>query len=377
MVYKNARIFCSDGRFRNGAFEVTDGKFGRILPSDIPKDAVDLENATVIPGLVDVHIHGAVGADLSDGSYEDLVHMAQHLAACGVTAFVPASMTLPYETLEKAFAAAKRLHDAPLPGCARLLGVHMEGPYFSEKKKGAQNGAYLKDPDIDGFMKLYEGCGGLVRIVDIAPERPGSEAFIKAASKKCTVGLAHTDCSYEDARMAFGAGANHLTHLFNAMPAIHHRNPGPIGAASEQPTVRAELICDGFHIHAAAVRLAFALFGAARMVLVSDGLRCLGLPDGKYELGGQDVFLEGGVAKLSDGTLAGSSTDLFECMRRAMSFGIAEADAVRAATANPAAAAGVAEWAGSITTGKQADFIVCRSDYTGKRVFLAGKELQA
>ena len=180
MVYKNARIFCSDGKFRNGAFEVTDGKFGRILPSDIPKNAVDLENATVIPGLVDVHIHGAVGADLSDGSYEDLVRMAQHLAKCGVTAFVPASMTLPYETLEKAFAAAKRLHDAPLPGCARLLGVHMEGPYFSEKKKGAQNGAYLKDPDIDGFMKLYEGCGGLVRIVDIAPERPGSEAFIKA-----------------------------------------------------------------------------------------------------------------------------------------------------------------------------------------------------
>ena len=248
--------------------------------------------------------------------------------------------------------------------------------HFSAKKKGAQNGAYSKDPDINGFMKLYEGCGGLVRIVDIAPERPGSETFIKEASKHCTVGLAHTDCNYEEARMAFGAGANHLTHLYNAMPGIHHRNPGPIGAACEQPTVRAELICDGFHIHPSAVRLAFAMFGPARMVLVSDGLRCLGLPDGKYELGGQDVFLEGGVAKLADGTLAGSSTDLFECMRRAMSFGIPECDAVRAATQNAAAAAGVAEWAGSITSGKQADFIVCRSDYTGKRVFLAGKELQ-
>ena len=134
MVYKNARIFCSDGKFRNGAFEVTDGKFGRILPSDIPKDAVDLENATVIPGLVDVHIHGAVGADLSDGNYDDLVRMARHLASCGVTSFVPASMTLPYEVLEKAFAAARKLHDAPVSGCARLLGVHMEGPYFSEKK---------------------------------------------------------------------------------------------------------------------------------------------------------------------------------------------------------------------------------------------------
>ncbi len=375
MIYKNARIFCSDSKFRHGAFEVADGKFGRVLLSDIPGDAVDLEGATVIPGLVDVHIHGAVGADLSDGNYEDLVRMARHLAACGVTSFVPASMTLPYETLEKAFAAAKKLFDRPIPGCARLLGVHMEGPYFSEKKKGAQNGAYLKDPDINGFLRLFEGCEGLVRIVDVAPERPGSEEFIKKVSKRCTVGLAHTDCNYEEARMAFGAGANHLTHLFNAMPGIHHRDPGPIGAACEQPTVRAELICDGFHIHPSAVRLAFAMFGGARMVLVSDGLRCLGLPDGKYELGGQDVFLAGGVARLADGTLAGSSTDLFTCMRRAMSFGVPECDAVRAATLNAAAAAGVGEWAGSIAAGKQADFIVCRSDYTGKRVFLAGTEL--
>ena len=375
MFYQNARIFCSDNQFHLGAFEVVDGKFGKVLPEKVPEEAIDLQGMTVIPGLVDVHIHGAVGADLSDGKYEALVSMARHLASRGVTAFVPASMTLPYETLEKAFAAARRLADHPVPGCARLLGVHMEGPYFSEKKKGAQNGAYLKDPDITGFQKLYEGCGGLIRIVDVAPERPGSEAFIKTASRLCTVGVAHTDAGYEDGKMAFGAGARHLTHLYNAMPGIHHRNPGVIGAASENPAVRAELICDGFHVHPSAVRLAFAMFGPARMVLVSDGLRCLGLPDGKYELGGQDVFLEGGVAKLADGTLAGSSTDLFECMRRAIFFGIPEADAVRAATANAAMTAGVFDRAGSITTGKLADFIVCRSDYTGRRVFLGGEEI--
>lgn len=374
MFYKNARIFLNN-QFRHGAFEVVDGRFGCILPHEVPQDAIDLKGLTVIPGLVDVHIHGTVGADLSDGNYEDLLRMSRHLASRGVTAFVPASMTLPYEQLARAFAAAKKLHDAPLADGARLLGIHMEGPYFSEKKKGAQNGAYLKDPDPAGFEALYDGCGGLISIVDVAPELPGAAEFIRSASKKCTVGIAHTDASYDFAAAGFAAGARHLTHLYNAMPSLHHRDPGVIGAACENPGVRAELICDGYHVHPSAVRLAFAMFGAERMILVSDGLRCLGLPDGQYELGGQEIFLAGGVAKLADGTLAGSCTDLFECMRRAMAFGIPEESAVRAATINPALSAGVSETCGSIATGKPADFIVCRPDYLNPRIFLAGKEL--
>ena len=374
MFYKNARIFVNN-RFQMGAFEVVDGRFGAVLPHEVPKKAVDLGGLTVIPGLVDVHIHGAGGADLSDGKYKGLVTMARLLAKRGVTSFVPASMTLPYEQLEKAFAAAKKLHDAPVSKGARLLGIHMEGPYFSEKKKGAQNGAYLKKPDFEQFQKLYEGCGGLISIVDVAPELPGAETFIRKAQRICTVGVAHTDAGYEAARSAFGAGARHLTHLYNAMPGIHHREPGVIGAACEAPGVRAEIICDGHHVHPSAVRLAFAMFGAQRMILVSDGLRCLGLPDGQYELGGQEIFLAGGVAKLADGTIAGSCTDLYACMRMAMGFGIPEADAVRAATINPALSAGVSEHCGSIATGKPADFIVCRPDYLEPRVFLGGKEL--
>lgn len=374
MFYKNARIFVNN-RFRHGAFEVRDGRFGAVLPTDVPADAVDLKGMTVIPGLVDVHIHGAAGADLSDGDYEGLVRMARHLARGGVTSFVPASMTLPYEALEKAFASARRLHDEQPQGCARLLGIHMEGPYFSEKKKGAQNGAYLKEPDFAGFEKLYNGCGGLIRIVDVAPEKPGAEEFIRKASRLCTVGVAHTDADYEAARAAFGAGARHLTHLFNAMPPIHHRNPGVIGAACEDPAVRAELICDGLHVHPSAVRLAFAMFGPERMILVSDGLRCLGLPDGQYELGGQPVFLQGGAARLTDGTLAGSCTDLFECMRRAMGFGIDEESAVRAATVNPALSVGLTEFCGTIAPGRPADFILCRPDYTAPQVFINGEAL--
>ena len=376
MFYKNARIYCADFQFHMGAFEVTeDGKFGAILPENVPEDAIDLQGATVIPGLCDVHNHGNSGEDFSDGNYEGLVKIAKYLASEGVTSFAPASMTLPYDVLEKAFAAGRKLADQQPDGCSRLMGIQMEGPYFSEKKKGAQNGAYLKTPDYEGFKKLYDGCGGLVRIVDLAPELSDSKEFVEKASKLCTVSVAHTDSDYDHAKMAFDAGATHLTHLYNGMPSIHHRNPGVIPAAVENPNVRAEIICDGLHIHPASVRLAFSMFGADRMIIISDALRCCGMPDGEYELGGQQVFLADGIAKLSDGTIAGSATNLFACMRRTMTFGIPEEDAVRAASYNPACSLGVQDQIGSIETGKMADFVVCNSDYSQKTVYIGGKKI--
>ena len=376
MFYKNARIFTSDFQFHTGAFEVRDGVFGQVLPATVPADAIDLKGATVIPGLVDVHSHGNSGADFSDGDYEGLKKMAAFYAKCGVTSFAPASMTLPYDVLAKAFATARQLADEAPAGHARLMGIQMEGPYFSYKKRGAQNPDYLKEPDFEGFQALYDGCGGLVRIVDVAPELPGAAEFVAKASKLCTVSIAHTDSDYDHAKAAIDAGVTHLTHLYNAMPGIHHRNPGVIPAAVENPKVRAEIICDGQHIHPASVRLAFSMFGGSRMILVSDSGRCAGLPDGsKFELGGQDAWLRDGVARLADGTIACSAANLWQCLTNVISWNIPEEDAVRAATYNPACAIGAQEKIGSIETGKLADFIVCSSDYTHKRVFLGGTEI--
>ena len=376
MFYKNARIFTSDFQFHTGAFEVRDGVFGQVLPAAVPADAIDLKGATVIPGLVDVHSHGNSGADFSDGDYEGLKKMAAFYAKCGVTSFAPASMTLPYDVLAKAFATARQLADEAPAGHARLMGIQMEGPYFSYKKRGAQNPDYLKEPDFEGFQALYDGCGGLVRIVDVAPELPGAAEFVAKASKLCTVSIAHTDSDYDHAKTAIDAGVTHLTHLYNAMPGIHHRNPGVIPAAVENPKVRAEIICDGQHIHPASVRLAFSMFGGSRMILVSDSGRCAGLPDGsKFELGGQDAWLRDGVARLADGTIACSAANLWQCLTNVISWNIPEEDAVRAATYNPACAIGAQEKIGSIETGKLADFIVCSSDYTHKRVFLGGTEI--
>lgn len=373
MRYENGWIF-ADGRFVRGGFSVENGRFAHVL-EDVPGPAEDLDGALVIPGLVDIHVHGCAGADFSDGDYAGLVRMARYLARRGVTSFAPASMTLPYDALDKAFHAAARLRREGLADGARLMGVQMEGPFLSREKRGSQNPAYLRLPDWDRFLQLYDAAEGLLRIVDVAPELPGAVEFTRRASEKCRVSVAHTAAGYDQAAAVFDAGATHLTHLFNAMSGIHHRHPGPIGAASERENVTAELICDGIHVHPSAVRMAFRLF-PGRICLISDALRCCGMADGSYSLGGQEILLSGGVARLTGGAIAGSAADLYQCMRRAVSFGIPREQAVWAATALPARVIGRESETGAIADGRAADFVICGGELEPEAVYLGGKRLE-
>lgn len=336
----------------------TDGALISSVSGD--EQVLSADGCYVIPGLVDVHFHGCIGEDFSDATPEGLQRIADYELSQGVTYICPAGMTLPEEQLVKICenAAAHRRKNT---GGAELVGVHLEGPFLSMAKKGAQNADYLHAPDIAMLCRLQASAEGCVRLVTAAPEEAGALEFIRAASEAgIAVSVGHTVADYDTAKAAFAAGADHVTHLYNGMPPMHHRAPGVIGAAFDSPGVMAELICDGVHIHGAMVRLAFRLFGAERMILISDSLRAAGMPDGRYPFGGQEIEVHGNRATIAGHpeTLAGSVTSLMGCLRQAAAFGIPLADAVRAASYNPAKSIRIDDRAGSLEEGKEASIVL-------------------
>ena len=336
----------------------TDGALISSVSGD--EQVLNADGCYVIPGLVDVHFHGCIGEDFSDATPEGLQRIADYELSQGVTYICPAGMTLPEEQLVKICenAAAHRRKNT---GGAELVGVHLEGPFLSMAKKGAQNADYLHAPDIAMLRRLQTSAEGCVRLVTTAPEEAGALEFIRAAVEAgIAVSVGHTVADYDTAKAAFAAGADHVTHLYNGMPPMHHRAPGVIGAAFDSPGVMAELICDGVHIHGAMVRLAFRLFGAERMILISDSLRAAGMPDGRYPFGGQEIEVHGNRATIvgHPETLAGSVTSLMGCLRQAAAFGIPLADAVRAASYNPAKSIRIDDRAGSLEEGKEASIVL-------------------
>lgn len=369
MIIGNAKLFL-DGAFQEGSLTFENGVITAVGPAQGPCD-LDAGGKYLVPGFLDVHTHGAMNEDFSDGRPEGLPIMSRHYAAHGVTSFLATTMTLKEETLTPAMHAIRDFR-RPADG-AKCAGIHLEGPFLCYAKRGAQAAENLHEPDASMFHRLNEASGGMVRLITVAPEEEGAIPFIREVSQTCTVSLGHTTAGYETAMAAYGAGASHATHLFNAMPSFLHREPGVIGAALDSGAT-VELICDGLHIHPAVIRATQKLFGD-KLVIISDSLRCAGMPDGEYELGGQPVFLQGGVARLSDGTIAGSATNVYDCMLRAISFGIPREDAVRAATYNPARQLGCLDEVGSIRDGKQADFVICDAELNRREVWLAGEKL--
>lgn len=337
---------------------------------------LDAAGCYVIPGLIDIHLHGCGGGDFSDGRPDSLEIMARYALKRGVTAICPTAMTLPEAALEKICRTAA---DFCPESRAEILGVHLEGPFLSPEKRGAQEEKFLRLPDADMLFRLQKAARGRIRRLTLAPELPGAPELICAAAEQgIAVSLGHTAGDYATARAAFAAGATQVTHLYNGMGPMHHREPGVIGAALDTPGVWAELICDGFHVHESVVRAAFRLFGSARMVMVSDSLSAAGMPDGRYWLGGQPVEVRGGQACLAcqPGTLAGSVTDLMECLRRAAGFGVPLEDVVRACTMNPARAMGESHRIGGLELGMQADIVLLDEGDLSLRAVIARGVLQ-
>lgn len=377
-VVKGGRAFCN-GVLKEADVLVHDGSIARVYPRGVlgnPRKAqvVDATGCIVSPGFIDVHFHGCVGEDCCDGSVKALAAMARYEASRGVTAICPATMTYPEEKLNAVMDAVRAF--TPAQGESELVGINMEGPFISPNKVGAQNPAYVQPCDTAMLRRLHERSGGLVKIVDVAPEEPGALDFIRQNAGDFRISLAHMCADYECACQAFEAGARQMTHLFNAMPGLHHREPGPIAAAAERDDVTPEIIADGVHVHPAMVRLAFQLFGDERVILISDTMRACGLGDGTFDLGGQDVNVQGGVARLASGTIAGSVTDLAACVQIAVrDMGIPVESALRAATANPARALGIDGQRGDIAPGMVADLVLLDEELSVRDVIVRGDQV--
>lgn len=348
-IIKNVRLYGI-----NTDITVENGKIAHIGKVDAA--GVDFSNNKIYPGLIDTHSHGCIGFDTMEGH---LGEMADWQLKSGVTTWYPTTMTMSEEDI---IAATHEKID--LGHGANIPGFHMEGPFINKKYKGAQNEAYIIPPS----MELFNKCKSIKKVT-VAPEAEGGIEFIKECPAVVSIG--HTDASYDECMAAFSAGAKSLTHTYNAMPGIHHRAPGPIGAGSDCKDVFAELICDGKHIHASAVRMLLKIFGEDRIILISDSIRAAGLDDGLYSFGGQKIIVKDKTARTEAGNLSGSTSTLFDCVKVAISFGIPESCAVKMASENPARQMGLNK--GKIEVGYDADFIIVDDSFNLVKSIVRGE----
>ncbi len=428
MIIRNGLIFTEAGKFEELTITTMNDKIYSLTPSASANtddafihydnatsndvELIDASDCYVIPGLIDIHMHGCMGIDFCDiasaNTQEEANTLLQSIASYelsqGITAFCPTTMSLPFDALTKIChftakyltssntngyssisnaSSVEHLDSCSQHATADLTGIYLEGPFLSPKRCGAQNKDCLRLPDYALFEKLLTTSNDLIRVAAIAPELDGAIDFIKSVSTympQITCSLAHTDADYNTACHAFEAGASQVTHLFNAMPPFHHREPGVIGAALDTSDCYVECICDGIHLAPSIIRACFQLFGpycttnyhgacnpspdfllsasANRIILISDSTMATGMPNGQYHLGNQNITVQGKLATLADGTIAGSCSNLMDCLRSAVSFGIPLEQAITAATINPARSIGIDSLHGSISVGKYANLVL-------------------
>ena len=357
----NANVLNGDFKFVKCDLEISDDKKIKRVANKIAYSqdelVIDCDGFTIVPGFIDIHIHGAAGRDTCEGTREAISEIAEYLLSNGITSFCPTTMTVDLDTIKNALSATKDCMDNP-PDGARIIGVNMEGPFISREKKGAQNGEFVLKPDYKLFESLQSEFGGIIKLVDIAPEEDDNFEFIKNAKNSTKVSLAHSVADYDTAKASFDAGISHATHLFNAMTGFTHRAPGAVGAIFEDKRVSAELICDGKHIHPSVIKTVFELMGD-RICVISDALMLSGMPEGtEGELGKLPISIKNGTCVLEDGTIAGSVSNLHEELKNLVSWGVPLEKAVKAMTLNPAKETGCDDIVGSIEEGKFADLVI-------------------
>ena len=354
---------------QRGVLEIDAGYIKNIHASveSLPKGLFILnypENYYLLPGMIDLHIHGSFGFDTMDGSEDALSQISQSLAKKGTTGYLATTMTAPPNLIEQVLAAVKIYKENNIQTGAELLGVHLEGPFISPNRMGAQNAEYIQKPNIKLFKKWQEISGNNIRLVTIAPEVEGAWDLIKYLKDTgVTVSLGHTDASCKVALQAIDHGATHCTHLYNAMSALHHRTPGVALAVLKDSRVRAELIADGIHVAPEMLDLTLKIKTSEKLVLVTDAMRAQCLGEGEYDLGGQKVWVKNNSARLASGVLAGSVLTLDQAFFNIRDFtGCDLKDAVKMACENPAKQIGVFDQRGSIKIGKKADLVLLGSE---------------
>jgi len=361
-------IFFEEGEFAPGEICSDNGRISSVRKLSESELTAEEAETLVIPGLVDIHSHGCFGYDTCEATLEQLESMLEFQRSRGITSYFPTTMTFDEEKLtsvcEKLAVVGRK--------DKTLKGIYLEGPFISYEKRGAQNPKYIIEPDYEMLKRLQTAAEGLVKFVAIAPEVKGAMECIEKGQDSFKFSVAHTTADYDTTIEAFKRGATHVTHLYNAMPEYRHRAPGVIGAAMDSEDVSVELICDGNHIHPAVIRNTFKQFPGS-VILISDSMEGTGLPEGEYALGGQKVLVKAGRATFPDGTLAGSVSTLFDCMKKAVEIGVDIEEAILACTRNPAVEAGIYDTVGSISEGKNADLVIIDKNVNLKAVVCNNK----